>query len=158
MSPELEKKLIENFDRLFQDRDKDLQTSLMSFGCCCDDGWYNLIYDALMFLDKFPIKLVQVKEKLGSLVIYWDFEDENYIDNDGLTEKIENILKQISDQSLRTCEICGENGSLGVKHNWFKTMCYNCRKKEVKWHSPEIAQYHDKKIFYETLSERLEEE
>lgn len=155
MSPELEKNLINNFYRLFQDKDEDLKKTMIGYGCCCDDGWYNLIYDTLTILDKFPIKLFQIKEKFGSLVIYWEFEEKDFND-DILTDKIENILEQVSEQSVKICEICGESGSLCIKNHWFKTLCYKHRKDDIKWHSTEAAEYYDRKVFYEKLGEEEE--
>lgn len=43
MSPELDKKLCEEFPSIFRNRDGDMRKTCMCWGFECGDGWYNII-------------------------------------------------------------------------------------------------------------------
>ena len=150
MSPDLEKKLTKKYPRLFQDKNKPDTETMICYGCSCLDGWYQLLDECLFKLDKYPIKLSQVKEKFGELVIYYDFENENEDTEDA---KNINIINEISDtiegyrnKSITICEICGNSGGLTTRGGWFQTLCHSHRKDDYKSYHKEEIENNDRKI------------
>jgi len=113
---------------------------LMVFGIMCDDGWFNLL-DSLFskiqnYLNKNPdlkedFKVEEVKEKYGSLRVYYSGGDD-YIND---------LVEQAENKSITICEVCGEKGKLcnnaydiefinnsfykvpAKGKGWFKTLC-----------------------------------
>jgi hypothetical protein len=163
MSPELEHKLIEKYPDLFQDVNRSPQETLMCFGCEHGDGWYNIIDNLCGFIThlrenvryylglrkdiqdgKFNVELccpkvvfMQIKEKYGTLRVYWRFEEiENYDeivsrleDPNELNERLKkytNIIDGVVDfceyLSSKTCEVTGKPGKLYSK-GWCVTLC-----------------------------------
>lgn len=94
MNDELEKKLYEDFPEIFGQKDIDETKTPMCWGCSCDDGWYDIIRDTCQIMDNmakrnaylFPrVEFVQVKEKFGTLRIYFDeifLTKEEFLEND----------------------------------------------------------------------------
>jgi hypothetical protein len=80
-------------------------------------GWSSLIRTALKYKPK-DTKIVQVKEKFGTLRIYHEPYTEKY-------EEIINILEYVS---AHTCEHCGKPGRLDKRYPWCLTLCVECRK------------------------------
>ena len=162
MSPELEHKLIEKYPDLFQDVNKSPRESLMCFGCEHGDGWYDIIDNRcgyITFLQKNvsyylglkdgvdksfngcfhcpKVIFTQIKEKYGTLRVYWNFgEIENYEeiksklkDPNELDENIKrysNTIDSVVDfceyLSSKTCEMTGKPGKLYTK-GWCVTLC-----------------------------------
>lgn len=115
MSPELEMKLCEKYPTLTRGRSEPLTQSLMGFGFECDDGWYGILDHAFgrMVATGEDCKLLQVKEKFGTLRIYtaqWD------------GEKVEAIIEEAERDSAMTCEVCGDHGKVRGT-GWMKTLC-----------------------------------
>lgn len=82
----------------------------------CEQGWYNLIRDLASELAKNSnIKVLQVKEKFGSLRFYVS----------GATDADEALIKVAEERSSNICERCGKPGRLR-KYNWWKTLCEDC--------------------------------
>ena len=81
MKQELEAKLINEFPKLFGQKDLPPSKSLMCFGCCHDDGWYTLLHNLCEELVKSGyednVKFAQIKEKFGTLRIYCDYYNPN---------------------------------------------------------------------------------
>jgi len=79
----------------------------------CEDGWFDLIYDCLSKIEfvraasNCKVELTQIKQKLGELVIYYDFDGE---------EKpkgvIEDIVSSTNRKSRSICEVSGNQGTL----------------------------------------------
>lgn len=166
MSPELEQKLKEKYPVLFRDTNKSVQESCMAFGCEHGDGWYNIIDDLCGYIvdlqksvsyylhlkedikdddDKSfdgrfrcpEVVFNQIKEKFGTLRVYWSFgEIENYDeiksklkDPDELdkciarySNKIDSVIDFCEYLSSKTCEITGKPGKLYTK-GWYVTLC-----------------------------------
>ncbi|MCP1300768.1 hypothetical protein NK356_16450 [Chryseobacterium sp. S0630] len=59
------------------------------------------------------------KEKFGELRCYTYSEDET------LNDKLKKIKSKYSELSVRTCEICGEEGKLRTIGSWQTTLCLN---------------------------------
>jgi hypothetical protein len=103
----------------------------------CDKGWEPIIYHLSSTIQHYidrsnsrrqwlidnkfkdipepieQVKVAQVKEKYGGLRFYYDYGDEFIA---GLVEMAEIWAE-------RTCEVCGEKGSLRGDLPWIRTLC-----------------------------------
>jgi len=157
MSPELEHKLIEKYPKLFKNVNKSPKETLICFGCECGDGWYdildnlcgfiiNLQKSRSYFLMKKDDKCInfhcpdvvfdQIKEKYGTLRVYWHFGELNYEELASQlkdTESLDSYISRYSDTiesaidfceylSSKTCEVTGKPGKLYSK-GWCVTLC-----------------------------------
>lgn len=88
-------------------------------------GWKTIICDLVDRLDetKIPYKILQVKEKFGTLRFYLDREDES----GGFSKAVNQAMKA----SKVTCEDCGARGKLRGD-GWVRTLCVPCNKKFLK--------------------------
>ncbi len=99
-------------------------------GFNCWSGWYSIINDMLATMDHsmsvpFDLKVVQIKEKFGTLRVYIAPRDPY---TQGIIDMAETISKHI-------CERCGEPGEMRTGIGWHKTLClnhYTCRKLELE--------------------------
>ncbi len=57
--------------------------------------------------------IVQVKEKFGSLRIYFEPNEQAY----------EELLDELASESLTICEVCGNPGRLRTDRYWQRTLC-----------------------------------
>lgn len=141
MDQELENKLYEKYPNLFSNKDKDVRSSCMAFGCEHGDGWYEIL-SSLCFMVKqhedndrwrteykqkenpdyvseyVPVKFDQIKEKFGGLRIYFSGGDEY----------IEGLVSMAESFSYQVCELCGERGKPN-NGGWITTLCDKCRNK-----------------------------
>lgn len=122
MDKKLELKLIKEYPKLFRDCNKSPKETLMCWGCECGNGWYGILAELFEQLSKYEdIVLVQVKEKFGTLRVYYTGStDEDY-------EEIEKFIDEAEGKSAITCEICGNEGKLSNK-GWLITLCDRCNK------------------------------
>lgn len=118
MSPELDKKLCEDFPELYRDRYADTRTTCMCWGFSCGDGWEPIIRklsEQLVFLAKaegVDVRASQVKEKYGTLRFYtW-----------GGTDIMQACISAAERKSEQTCETCGEDGR-ARSNGWVATLC-----------------------------------
>jgi len=82
---------------------------------CVGKGWEHLVrrvYNAKIGLG-IPVGILQVKEKWGGLRIYADY----YI------KEIEEVIREVSEESLKICEKCGAPAGLVKKGTWYQTLC-----------------------------------
>jgi hypothetical protein len=140
MDQELQNQLFEKYPDLFSNKDKDIMSSCMGWGCECGNGWYDIISSVCWMIkghednivwqtkykqktepdyqsDYFPVKFDQVKEKYGGLRLYFSGGDE-YVE--GLVSMAEAI-------SYKICEVCGNKGKSN-ENGWISTLCDGCRK------------------------------
>lgn len=119
MSPENTARLFKEFPELFRGRFEPITQNLMPFGFECGDGWLEIVHGLCVQItnhaadEGLDIKAVQVKEKYGCLRFYVDNEDEF----------IESVIADAEERSSRTCEICGEVGTLWSRGGWWLTRC-----------------------------------
>lgn len=144
MNPELQSKLYDKYPQFFSNKDKDIQSSCMAWGCECGDGWYEIISTVCWmikqhednirwrkeYLEKndpeklstepkyFTVKFDQIKEKYGGLRLYFSGGDDY---TKGLVSMAEAF-------SYKICEICGEKGQPN-KGGWITTLCETCKSK-----------------------------
>ena len=95
----------------------------------CGPGW-DKILDELFFVIKKNIdtkvidisfKIIQVKEKWGTLRVYTNWGDDH----------IWQLISQYEELTHRVCELCGEPGELRIK-GWMSTLCNSCNEKRYK--------------------------
>lgn len=112
MHPDLENKLYQKYPNFFTQKDWSWKDSCMPLGIECGDGWYSIIDTLAAKLEPMNVEATQVKEKFGSLTVYVSRRDD----------AISAALKEAAQQSLKTCEICGQPGELN-KGPWLKVRC-----------------------------------
>lgn len=130
MTPELEKKLVEDFPLLYSDTNKPPQESLMCFGFECRDGWYHIIRSLSRRLEECiedynnknlsttnPPRAMQVKEKFGSLRFYMTHA----------TDDMFTIIEAYELISEDVCEECGMTGAKIEGPGWLRALCPSCR-------------------------------
>jgi hypothetical protein len=138
MDQELQNQLYEKYPDLFSNKDKDIRSSCMAWGCEIGNGWYEILSNVCWmikqhednkrwrreYLEKndperlaqepeyFPVKFDQVKEKYGGLRLYFSGGDD-YVE--GLVSMAEAI-------SYYICEVCGNKGEAN-KSGWIAVRC-----------------------------------
>jgi|GEM_PF-3249479 len=125
----------------------------MSDVCWCDDGLYDII-DNFCHLTKWTLdharhvqskngtlsthgapklEFVQIKEKLGTLCLYYKLWQPDFHDEDKDPQDIENRLLEITNRiggyrgfayllSCKTCELTGASGKLRIHGGLYKTI------------------------------------
>lgn len=98
-------------------------------------GWKNLIEQMCKDIIKYetffshdsqyqPVAFVQIKEKFGSLRVYYD---GGFI-NDEPAKPLLDVIRAYEDMSGKICSRCGSN--VGVSHaanrGWIYTACKDC--------------------------------
>jgi hypothetical protein len=129
MNAELTKKLWEKYPKIFQDRNKSIQESLIPFGFECGNGWYNIIDRLCSHLqwnidnNNAPqVVASQVKEKFGSLCFYiWGASTEQYA-----------VISFVETLSNYVCEKCGSMKDVGQTKGWISTLCKDCVTEDIK--------------------------
>jgi len=142
MDAELQNKLYEKYPQFFSNKDKGIQYSCMAWGCECNNGWFDIISSLCWMIrqhednkaltkkyleendpeklkqepEYFPVKFDQIKEKYGTLRVYFSGGDE-YVE--GLVSMAEAISGKI-------CEVCGNKGEPN-KGGWITTLCESHR-------------------------------
>ena len=120
MKNELEKQIMDIAPYMFNYEGSDnIQQSLLPFGFECCDGWYGILkelVEKIAQIDKDKtVKVVQVKEKFGTLRFYIE----------GGSKEIYDLIDKAETKSETTCEYCGAEGrSRG--YSWAITLCDNC--------------------------------
>ena len=125
MRKELDDQLCREFPNLYRDRRASMMETLMCWGFCVGDGWFNIIYDMSKKLEALILempekerqnyKAVQIKEKFGGLRVYLFSE----------TKEMEEIISEAEKLCDITCEKCGAEGRFRSK-GWCIVLCDNC--------------------------------
>jgi len=95
----------------------------MCFGFECENGWFDLIWNLCIQIEKEnpeDFEVCQVKEKFGTLRFY---------PLGGAPEKIWDLIDAAEKKSETICEICGKPGTLKEHGYWLKTLCNFCASK-----------------------------
>lgn len=174
MKPESEQALVRKYPELFRNRTKSPKESLMCFGCECGDGWRGILDNLFGYLCQVreshchmialkpefandsndgyldlccpPVVLDQIKEKYGTLRVYWHFDTEdlektrdtvkNEEELDRYVERYSNLVEDAVDfaeyLSSKTCEVTGKPGKL-YSDGWCVTLCEEEAKKRFGW-------------------------
>lgn len=117
------------FDKLVE-KYKDLPGMLYP---ACNEGWYDLLDSLLgkireyLSIPKEPsetnsnlndFKILQIKEKFGTLRFYFD----------GGNSYIFNLVRLTEKESQFICEYCGSKENIGITTGWITTCCETCYK------------------------------
>jgi len=148
MDDKLENKLVKQFPNLFSDYNKDMKLTAMCWGCECNDGWYDLLYKTCEKLEPlvtkwlkenpkdfdFKPRFSQVKEKYGTLRIYWT----------SATDKMYAITDTAERKSAKVCETCGNSGKVRGQ-GWLYCACIKHTKPEDRDNLEYLENEYDKK-------------
>jgi hypothetical protein len=164
MKQELEENLTKKYPDLFKNRNKSPKETLICFGCECGDGWYKILDNLCGYIENLqktrrsmlklkeefkteknkgyvefhcpPVVFDQIKEKYGTLRVYWHFDTPNYEElssklvdptelqtkTNNYSDTIENAVEFSEYLSSITCEITGKKGKL-YSDGWCVTLC-----------------------------------
>ncbi len=123
MKKELDDKLVQDYPKIFANRNKSKYESPMAWGFTCGSGWYTII-DLLCsniqnHLDYKPeihqVVADQVKEKFGTLQFYVT----------GGNDYTRGLIRMAESLSAVICENCGNPGKL-MDDGWLKVRCEKC--------------------------------
>jgi len=101
-----------------------LEQALASVG----PGWGPLVRTAFTLIEGLPTKVLQVKEKYGTLRMY--FSDYGVFSKDKHSVDVDiGTLEDVLDEaSSHICELCGRPGTLR-EGGWVVTRCDECEAK-----------------------------
>jgi len=151
MRRDLEKYLVKKFPLCFGDYGKSMQETCMCWGLECNRGWYKIIKEVCQKCEPLIQKWIeehkheegyeswiprfsQVKEKYGTLSIYWtSATDEMYAISDKAEEKSET-----------TCETCGSPGKVRG-YGWLYCACLKCCEPEDRDNLEIVEDAYEKK-------------
>ena len=126
MNIELQKRLFNQYHKIFIQRTLPPNKSCMCFGIECGDGWYkliNVLCKQLQFdIDKNnqpQLEAIQIKEKFGGLRFYVNHATER---QNGMIDFAENI-------SMHICEECGSMQDIVLTEGYIRTLCKKCKEK-----------------------------
>lgn len=124
MNSENTDKLYNDFPELYRGHTKSVRESAMPWGFECGNGWFQLIYNLSKEITDFCKKkgieipeVMQVKQKFGSLRYYYE----------GSVTEIDLMIEKAENDSLTTCEFCGQPGVLR-RGGWLEVLCEKCVK------------------------------
>jgi hypothetical protein len=151
MDQQLQNQLFEKYPDLFSNKDKDIMSSCMRWGCDCGNGWYDIISSVCWMIKqhednkRWQIKWKEKKnqEIKDSMGISIEGEEPEYFPAkfDQVKEKygglrmyfsggddyVDGLVSMAEAMSYKICEICGNKGECN-KSGWFTTLCEGCRK------------------------------
>ena len=170
MSPELEDKLAERFAfmRYREDTNKNgfIDDLYTAFGCEFGDGWYELIWNLCIEIEKEYIQypnapeliIIQAKEKFGGLRLYVSFKDNPVsihaidilgqgtirakkpdVNDKEFCNRIYDIIDKYEIKSETVCEVCGKDGEIRNTTGWIQTRCNECEENFMKELNERIA-------------------
>jgi hypothetical protein len=92
----------------------------MAFEFECGDGWELIIRKLAEKLEPMGVVATQVKEKFGTLRFY----------TSGGSDAAYEAIDDATDESARTCEVCGDYGELRGR-GWMQTLCDDCHERWI---------------------------
>ena len=141
MTPEKQQILFDKYSLLFEyARSKESKHSI-AWGITCNDGWFDLIDTLCSTIDRLTldriqrraqaglpeeandIRVVQIKEKFGSLRFYVSGVPASGAEPNAFYAAI----GAIEALSSRICESCGAPATLEGERGWWTTECGPCR-------------------------------
>lgn len=114
MDEKLQNILFEKYPNLFENKNKSVQESCMAWGLEIGDGWYDIISNVCVLIEKHSpdVRFDQIKEKFGGLRIYYS----------GGSDYVQGVVDLAEELSYKTCEVCGNKGEPN-KTGWIRTLC-----------------------------------
>jgi hypothetical protein len=140
MTPEKQQILFDRYPTLFAYARKESQHSI-ALGITCNDGWFDLIDTLCATLDRLVvdrtqrraqaglpeeannIRVVQIKEKFGSLRFYVAGVPASGDEPNA----VYTAIWLAETLSSRICESCGAPAKLDGEHGWWRTECGPCQ-------------------------------
>ena len=120
--------LVKWYPDVFKQIESSLPMPYYLFGFECHEGWYDIL-DRLAAKINFELGedpevkehffISQIKEKYGSLRFYVF----------GETINISEAIEEAEQESLTTCEMCGEKGRIRKEGGWYMVRCDKCWEK-----------------------------
>lgn len=153
MKQELEHFLIKRFPEFFKKTSE--EESFMHWGFECDDGWFNILYQACSLvehhinsIESHNLFRLKTKEKIESgqtVDESWTIENVPEFKAAQIKEKfgtlrfyynggdefINGVITSAQNSSSRTCEVCGNIGKLR-SNGWMRTLCDAHTEKTIK--------------------------
>lgn len=129
MNPELDKKLVETYPKLYRQRNLPMNQTCMNWGFECGDGWFDIInrlsaeLEWLNNIGVVTVEAVQVKEKFGTLRFYESIREGKNWTDDFPIEIIEDLIDEACAKSAYTCEVCGSKHAHLRSGGWLRTLC-----------------------------------
>jgi len=120
MRVDLDRRLVEAFPNLYADRHKSMLETCMCWGFDCQDGWFDIVWRLSQKLEALGARADQVKEKYGTLRVYFTCPAAGY-------DEAETAVDAAEAESLVTCEVCGVPGKIN-DGPWFAVRCPACGK------------------------------
>jgi hypothetical protein len=121
MQKELEQRLVERWPT-WLNTEGDIKDTAMARGFEHDDGWFDIVWRLCEDLEPLvaghEFEVVQVKEKFGGLRFYVRLDGRRLSQDDAISRRIGAAMQE----SLHTCEICGQPGTL-QENRCIKTLC-----------------------------------
>jgi len=136
--------LYQSYPELFKDKDLGIHQSCMAWGVECGEGWFDLIKGVCFKIKNiiegtsFTIRFTQIKEKFGTLRIYYRAEDLEGKKMEAEEEafklgEISGVIELACLLSGYMCEICGKPAhTKGDEGGWYATICDECEAKRKK--------------------------
>jgi hypothetical protein len=127
MDKRLEEYFTKKYPNLFRDMRGDMTKTCMAWGCACGNGWFHIMNAAFKMAEHPGAVLLQVKEKLAGLRLYWmgpgppDFPALS----DEELNRISTAMDTAEDRSYQVCENCGAPGKMR-SGGWLYTYCDRC--------------------------------
>ena len=116
-----QKEMLKKYPELFG-TDFDPRKTLMGFGFEVGPGWLKIIEKYLPELSEVvkenylsDFRVVQVKEKFGSLRFYTNYS----------TDATDKVIEKMEEECDKTCERCGAPGTLRTD-GWWQVLCDKC--------------------------------
>lgn len=131
MKQELAEKILNTFPDMFiqEGRGPDRKTTMIS-NIACGDGWFDIIYNLCEELEAMKPKVMQIKEKFGTLRFYASFTKD-------YSKQGWEVIRKAEGQSAETCEECGEPGEFRIRNGWRMLSCDKCHDIYCKEHPEE---------------------
>lgn len=108
------------------------------YGCIAPDGWKDIVLQTNEMLSHIDpdYKILQIKEKFGSLRYYYGSAIENPTEQ-RIMSAIEGWAES---KSSHTCQDCGKYGGIRTQFHWILTLCDTCataRGYDLNWEETE---------------------
>ena len=127
MNSKLTKKLDDKYPKMFNGIDVE-----------CPDTWYKIIDRMCLCLQRNidvnnfpPIEFHQIKEKFGTLRVYYTIDVTNY-DNEFIEGYINGFIQAHSLMTEDICIECGTNQNITRTSGWIRYICKDCLDVEKK--------------------------
>lgn len=85
-----------------------------------NDGWFDLVNNALEELSPFPITLIGIKERYGRLQISYTLVSTIDLST---VNKIDTIIELVAKKSKTICTSCGEDAKRNELSDNFDVLC-----------------------------------